>query len=167
MIGLVYKCKDKKQIKNILIELATQTEADDMAVIGEYVYKGPGEITYGISENLFPSDSEEFARSLRDAIKAVGTTECDCTKIVFIISDEFDETFESQFKKLMNISKNKYYETGYYVFNLGEPIDSYTYKNVETYNCKDTSELRNNILTVFNELDDFCEVGIDDEDDIL
>ena len=123
LASFVYACPRKhvNKLKEALIKIAVTAEADDLFIVGEDVAKGPGEATSLFANYKLPINQKVFNKFVRYAFQTLGTIDCDGSKMVFIVSDEFNEDFYYQLTKLLKVAENRYYETRYFIFQIGKP----------------------------------------------
>jgi len=166
LAGFVYTCprESSSKLKEALVKIAVTAEADDLFIVGEEVAKGPGEATSLFSNYKLPLTIDNFNRFTNYAIKTLGGIDCDGSKMVFVISHEFNDEFRYQLAKLLKMAETHYYETKYFVFHLSDSEDDdisslqekFEHLEYQSFNSMDV--LSKQMLETYEQHETICEV---------
>lgn len=177
MSSFVYNCSREfsASLKKALINVSVDSDSDDLFIVGESVAKGPGEGTSLFANVKLPCH-KGLTSQMKDSFKVLGTTDCDCEKLIFIISDDFSDNFCYQLCKMLKLSENNYYNIKCYIFQIGHKKHGHpailqeqdNFENLEYFIFTDMDSFAKKITEIYKDhnLDEVCDIENEESNEV-
>lgn len=136
LIGFVMYTQKPPLLESIKtsISLITPTlDPDDAAIVQDTYVQGSGLITAAIKNYNQCIDYNSFIKTTKSLIKFIGEADLNNSKIIFVISDLFNDDMVYSLNKLTSINKRYDYPSNLHFMKIGESDgnnDISVFKNV-------------------------------------
>lgn len=154
IIGINLSAEDEAALWEIKIQVASVTQhldADDLFLIGESCCRGSDEATGYMLNSKLCKHIPDFIKLIKVNFNAIGLTDVDCPKHVFIITYAIDDSLRREIIKMDNINHYRNYGCKLHLFGLDLPEEevasSHSLIRIQHSNLK---RLPSQLTEVFN-----------------
>ena len=115
------------QLKEQIAKATHQLDADDLVLIGDTCCRGPEESTgYMLNSKLYKR-TDDFIKLVKINFSAIGLTDVDCPKYVFVITQLVDDELRRELVKMAHINHYRHYRSQIHVFGIDLPEEELSF----------------------------------------
>jgi len=89
-------------MRDVMLSLTADLDADDGAVILDQYCQGPGPITAACANLKALPNEDEFIEAIKLVVNEMGLADVHCPKVLFIVSDEYSPLCQRNIVKMQN-----------------------------------------------------------------